>query len=247
MVMLCLDDFVSLNEKFIKARRDYESLLETSMSHPQAAYGRPNTYYNNEPPQNYYSQNPNTSVSPVNHNAYAPPTPSGTPYAPPASGGRYAPPDTQGSSAFYFIPPGGQPPQGPPADYQRPPSRQQHTPAPTAPPADQSQPHELATSVYDTPTAESRPYQAFNGGASAGRPVSPARQPDGAYQPYQRPSYPPQDAPRSPVAPHSPYGAPTAPSAYPSSPGRYHPAQSGGPQDYYRTSEVYLREGQPRS
>ncbi|UKZ67429.1 uncharacterized protein TrAtP1_008588 [Trichoderma atroviride] len=28
------DDFTQLNEKFIKARRDYESLLETSMSHP---------------------------------------------------------------------------------------------------------------------------------------------------------------------------------------------------------------------
>jgi len=28
------DDFTQLNEKFIKARRDYESLLESSMSHP---------------------------------------------------------------------------------------------------------------------------------------------------------------------------------------------------------------------
>ncbi|KAI9736529.1 MAG: ESCRT-0 subunit protein hse1 [Claussenomyces sp. TS43310] len=38
------DDFTQLNEKFIKARRDYESLLESSMSHPpqQAySYGRP--------------------------------------------------------------------------------------------------------------------------------------------------------------------------------------------------------------
>lgn len=28
------DDFTQLNEKFIKARRDYEALLESSMSHP---------------------------------------------------------------------------------------------------------------------------------------------------------------------------------------------------------------------
>ncbi|KAI5813114.1 hypothetical protein BZA77DRAFT_322407 [Pyronema omphalodes] len=36
------DDFVALNEKFIKARRDYEALLESSMSQTAAAhYGRP--------------------------------------------------------------------------------------------------------------------------------------------------------------------------------------------------------------
>ncbi|PGH31537.1 signal transducing adaptor molecule [[Emmonsia] crescens] len=36
------DDFTQLNEKFIKARRDYESLLEASMAHPaQPHYGRP--------------------------------------------------------------------------------------------------------------------------------------------------------------------------------------------------------------
>ncbi|PGG96879.1 signal transducing adaptor molecule [Blastomyces parvus] len=35
------DDFTQLNEKFIKARRDYESLLEASMAHPaQPHYGR---------------------------------------------------------------------------------------------------------------------------------------------------------------------------------------------------------------
>ncbi|KAG8532778.1 uncharacterized protein KY384_002656 [Bacidia gigantensis] len=35
------DDFTQLNEKFIKARRDYESLLEASMSQPaQQPYGR---------------------------------------------------------------------------------------------------------------------------------------------------------------------------------------------------------------
>ncbi|KAJ5899586.1 SH3 domain protein [Penicillium taxi] len=35
------DEFTQLNEKFIKARRDYESLLEASMAHPPQPYGRP--------------------------------------------------------------------------------------------------------------------------------------------------------------------------------------------------------------
>ena len=35
------DDFTQLNEKFIKARRDYESLLEASMSQPAQQYGHP--------------------------------------------------------------------------------------------------------------------------------------------------------------------------------------------------------------
>ncbi|KAL2359492.1 ESCRT-0 subunit protein hse1 [Blastomyces dermatitidis] len=50
------DDFTQLNEKFIKARRDYESLLEASMAHPsQPHYGRP--------PQSAYSY-PVQSASP---------------------------------------------------------------------------------------------------------------------------------------------------------------------------------------
>lgn len=37
-----IDDFQQLNEKFIKARRDYEALLETSMAQSAQQYGRPN-------------------------------------------------------------------------------------------------------------------------------------------------------------------------------------------------------------
>ena len=40
-----VDDFTQLNEKFIKARRDYESLLEASMSQPAGGYGRPGYAY----------------------------------------------------------------------------------------------------------------------------------------------------------------------------------------------------------
>ncbi|KAI9672990.1 MAG: ESCRT-0 subunit protein hse1 [Caeruleum heppii] len=47
------DDFTQLNEKFIKARRDYENLLDTSMSQPaQPQYGRPSTGQGH-PPYSY--------------------------------------------------------------------------------------------------------------------------------------------------------------------------------------------------
>ena len=59
------DDFTQLNEKFIKARRDYESLLETSMGQPApSAYSRPGypAYGAGYPPQGepgrYYTPGP---------------------------------------------------------------------------------------------------------------------------------------------------------------------------------------------
>ena len=42
MILIVVDDFSQLNEKFIKARRDYEALLESSMAQPPpSSYGRP--------------------------------------------------------------------------------------------------------------------------------------------------------------------------------------------------------------
>ncbi|EXJ95492.1 signal transducing adaptor molecule [Capronia coronata CBS 617.96] len=52
------DDFQQLNEKFIKARRDYEALLETSMAQ-SAQYARPGPAaygYGGAPPQGYPPQ-----------------------------------------------------------------------------------------------------------------------------------------------------------------------------------------------
>lgn len=72
-ILMVIDDFTQLNEKFIKARRDYESLLEASMSQPpQPQYGRPSqqpySYGGAYPPQGphqaqadpnrYYTPNP---------------------------------------------------------------------------------------------------------------------------------------------------------------------------------------------
>lgn len=69
------DDFVSLNEKFIKARRDYESLLESSMAAPPSGgYGRPSVgqapyNYDTYPPlggqsQRYFPSGPPAVSSP---------------------------------------------------------------------------------------------------------------------------------------------------------------------------------------
>ncbi|KAI1369874.1 hypothetical protein F5Y08DRAFT_291613 [Xylaria arbuscula] len=99
------DDFTQLNEKFIKARRDYESLLETSMSHPQ---------------HNYH------------HYGAGPPVPQGYggPAGPPGPG--YAPqgpaPGLQDPQRYYTPGPQGPPPQehnqyqatSPPPNFQRP-------------------------------------------------------------------------------------------------------------------------------
>ena len=72
------DEFTQLNEKFIKARRDYESLLEASMSHPaQPQYGRPG-----QPPYGYPG-----AAAPVGY-------PQGPP---PADPQRYFSPRPQGS------------------------------------------------------------------------------------------------------------------------------------------------------
>ncbi|MCJ1369525.1 ESCRT-0 subunit protein hse1 [Loxospora ochrophaea] len=77
------DDFTQLNEKFIKARRDYESLLEASMSQPsqppygrhpqqQYAHGGPGYPPQGAPPQQdagrYFSPGPQDSRTPQPQN-----------------------------------------------------------------------------------------------------------------------------------------------------------------------------------
>ncbi|KAH8158393.1 hypothetical protein CIB48_g9857 [Xylaria polymorpha] len=84
------DDFTQLNEKFIKARRDYESLLESSMSQP--------------PPHNYHHYAAPSASVPQGY---------GAPAGPPGPG--YAPqgpvPGAQDPQRFYSPGPQGPPPQ----------------------------------------------------------------------------------------------------------------------------------------
>ncbi|KAJ4378015.1 ESCRT-0 subunit protein hse1 [Neocucurbitaria cava] len=85
------DDFTQLNEKFIKARRDYESMLEASMSQPpQSTYGGRPPYggYNAPPPSNYAGYPPASSTqqdpSRFSYAGGAPPPQGAPPQFPPA-------------------------------------------------------------------------------------------------------------------------------------------------------------------
>ncbi|KAK7716192.1 ESCRT-0 subunit protein hse1 [Diaporthe eres] len=93
------DDFTQLNEKFIKARRDYEALLESSMSHPPQSnytqyamrpaipqgYGDPQRFYtpapaqDQQPPHQYQAyppqQHPQSTPSPAFQRPSATPAP----------------------------------------------------------------------------------------------------------------------------------------------------------------------------
>ncbi|MCJ1406282.1 ESCRT-0 subunit protein hse1 [Ptychographa xylographoides] len=146
------DDFTQLNEKFIKARRDYESLLEASMSQPsQSAYGRPGQpqygHAGGYPPQGpppqhdvgrYYSPNPPDGRPPQGQNA-------------PQSGP--APFYLAGQSSSQQIPQSQYPPQDPrnriPTGNVPPPSGD---PYHRRPQSTYDHPQELGTSSYASPT-----------------------------------------------------------------------------------------------
>ncbi|KAI0968253.1 hypothetical protein F4678DRAFT_443795 [Xylaria arbuscula] len=192
------DDFTQLNEKFIKARRDYESLLESSMSHP--------------PQHNYH------------HYAAGPPAPQGygAPAGPPGPG--YAPPGPtsgpQDPQRYYT--PG---PQGPPPhehnQYQAtspPPNFQRLTPGPAPfylqgaevppqggpPPAQQypprDQPSRIAAGKQPAPqqTSSPPPQQAYQPYTQAPHLAGP--RPQSTYGNPQELSTPAYD---SPVATHN--------------------------------------------
>ncbi|KEQ71742.1 hypothetical protein M436DRAFT_17722, partial [Aureobasidium namibiae CBS 147.97] len=197
------DEFTQLNEKFIKARRDYEALLESSMSQPQySAPARQHSggYYNAYPPmqsgyppqgpppdQRFYNQPPQSE--PPQQNAYAYPPPMSNPSATPAP------------APFHFLPNGAPPPE----------ARQSPKPmgpGPSAPPSDgaygmqsynnrpqsihtlnSGNPQELSTSAYESPT------DGRNNVYGAGAPVpAPSNYPPS--QPPQQPSNAPPAAPQ---------------------------------------------------
>ncbi|KAI2633053.1 hypothetical protein GGS26DRAFT_555128 [Hypomontagnella submonticulosa] len=181
------EDFTQLNEKFIKARRDYESLLESSMSHP--------------PQPNYHQYAPRPLM------AHGYPAPGG-PGPGPGPGPSFAPqghPPQQEPQRLYTPGPQGPPPQeqnqyqatSPPPNFQRPapapapfylqgaevPAQANQQPPQQYPPRDQ--PSRIAAGKQPAPLQTS----------------SPPPQP---YQPYSQP--PPQAGQR----PQSTYGNPQA-------------------------------------
>lgn len=158
------DDFMALNERFIKARKDYESLLETSMSQT-SHYVRTTTPYG-------YVQNgsylpPSNSPKYYTHNLSISPSGGGGPYTPThekssygnaqASGQYYPPEGAETTSArgigFHRIGVVGADAQTPGMDVG---TLAQYPPSSDTPIECINQPQELSTPVYDTPV-ESRP------------------------------------------------------------------------------------------
>ncbi|KAI9888923.1 MAG: ESCRT-0 subunit protein hse1 [Vezdaea aestivalis] len=169
------DDFTQLNEKFIKARRDYEYLLESSMSQPPAGHhGRPTQGGSNGP----YGYAPNQN--------YPPPQNDPQRYYTPSQENPYPPSSTPSQPFYNAPPPDGTPRPAPariPSNSNAVPLAQQsgHRPVSTY-----ANPQELATSIYDSPTA----------GPHQGYPPQPVTHPYGHPQPGvgpgPGPSAPPQ-------------------------------------------------------
>ncbi|TPR04578.1 Elongation factor Tu GTP binding domain family protein [Aspergillus niger] len=151
------DEFTQLNEKFIKARRDYESLLEASMAHPaQSQYGRPA-----QPPYGYpgaapvgYPQGPPQA----DPQRYFSPRPQAETQAPPANAPAFygteqahAYPPTSQSPDPRQTPPAGAPYQQQQPQQQRQPSSESYQPVYHRPESTYENPQELGTSVYDSP------------------------------------------------------------------------------------------------
>ncbi|MCJ1452306.1 ESCRT-0 subunit protein hse1 [Mycoblastus sanguinarius] len=217
------DDFTQLNEKFIKARRDYESLLEASMSQPQ--YGRQSQ------PQYGYGGGYPAQQAPGQQapGRFYTPGPDGAPPASHTPKPQYPP--QNGPQPFAYAgqapPSQQQQPQYPPNDPRnRTPSGNQPAPAPApTPSSDQynhrpqstyDNPQELSTSSYASPT-DGRP-QSYP-------PHLQQSQPQNEYSPSL---YSPTDGepPQQHQASQSQYGAQQAP--YPQ--GAAPPSQHHQPQ-----------------
>ncbi|EMD88616.1 hypothetical protein COCC4DRAFT_72035 [Bipolaris maydis ATCC 48331] len=233
------DDFTQLNEKFIKARRDYESMLEASMSQPQQPpYGGRPAYgaYNAPPPSNYPAYPPTSSTphqDPGRFNYGGPPP---AQHAPPSQ----APP-AGASPAFFMVPPGEQrtqqtPQPGLPSDpYSLPPGRVPVGGRPLS-----YGPQELSTAHYDSPVDNRHsfhgPSQPQGPSAPQGYDYPPVQQgngyppqqgpPQGQQNPYEQlTSPPPQGPPQGP--PHDQH-APESHAQQPPQQGHgYPPAQPG--------------------
>ncbi|KAI9709657.1 MAG: ESCRT-0 subunit protein hse1 [Candelaria pacifica] len=261
ILLTVLDDFTQLNEKFIKARRDYESLLETSMSQPsqphydrsgQPAYGYggatggPQHYPSSGPPQQdpqrFYTPAPQSG--PQDYRASSPPQTGPMPFH---IGGQMKPQEQQISfqpDARNRTPSGTKPVAS--ADPYAP---QQHRPQSTY-----ENPQELSTATYDSPIdPRHSQYPVQQNGytpsfpSHADGPYPGSQQPQSGGYP-QAPSYQPPAAPSSPSM-QNPYPVlnsgppPSAPSGsyqsyqqggrYPSG-GSGGPPNGGDPNDFYR-------------
>ncbi|EED23352.1 SH3 domain protein [Talaromyces stipitatus ATCC 10500] len=230
------DEFTQLNEKFIKARRDYEALLEASMSHPaQPQYGRPPQQPYGYPPtgaapQGYLPVHP--GAAPVDHQQYYNTRPQDSHTPQPTGPGFYAadpsrpyPQTPQSPDPRNRTPTGGQPFQQP---AQQPPSEPyqslHHRPQSTY-----EHPQELGTSVYDSPVEQRYPYH-----PGSAPPQPPSQSNDYQTSPDdQRPPMTNQQYPSQPPYPTS------------STTQQPPPIPTGSPQPQQATPYPSLNAGQP--
>ncbi|KMP01171.1 class E vacuolar protein-sorting machinery protein hse1 [Coccidioides immitis RMSCC 2394] len=238
------DDFTQLNEKFIKARRDYEALLEASMTHPaQSHYNRPAQppfayppsgthpgYPHHAPPQQepqrYYTPRPSQDPQSAPHNTpgYYGAEPSTLPYPPDSQSPDFRKHTATGSMQL----PQQQPSQPPQDAYSQ--GATTHYPPKTT----YDHPQELGTSVYDSPQGnapqaiqhsyhpamqQELQQQQATGAEPTQRPYSPQENPP-PQAPSSNPPYPvqtPQEPPQQSFAPPAPmHQPPPIPSVAPS-------------------------------
>ncbi|KAF2641093.1 hypothetical protein P280DRAFT_548864 [Massarina eburnea CBS 473.64] len=203
------DDFTQLNEKFIKARRDYESLLEASMSQPQQSYGARPAYAPYNPPHAAYAGYPANSPLSQDPNRfnYAGPPPAAAAAAAAAASQAPPYPPSASSPAFFMVPPTQQrPPQQQTPKPDQPSSADPYAPphAGRVPSAGRPQsyaPQELATGHFDSPVdGHNYPPQGLPGQAppTGYPPQSTAPPPGQVSSPY-----PPQQPPQAPSDPYS--------------------------------------------
>ncbi|KAF7719835.1 Class E vacuolar protein-sorting machinery protein [Penicillium ucsense] len=175
------DEFTQLNEKFIKARRDYESLLEASMAHPpQSQYGRPP-----QPSYGYpgaapagYPQGPPPHVGPQPDQRYFTPRPQDAQTPQPPANAYY------GAEQSIPYRPASQSPD-PRTQFPGAAQPEPYQPVHHRPQSTYDSPQELGTSIYDSPIEPTAVHQrpSFSGPGSA---------PPNAHQQFQRPP-PPQE------------------------------------------------------
>ncbi|KAK6354834.1 ESCRT-0 subunit protein hse1 [Orbilia brochopaga] len=200
------DDFQALNEKFVKARRDYEALLDTSMSNPAAnAYNARRPYGDAQVPplgygaqvppglggpQGYYPPQPQHQI----HQSPPPPLNSSSPYAPPDAVGQpgvvpypisTSPPSVNANPANFYGAPTG--PIGGPGDNRKPASPNLSAGRERLPSLGSgggyhdtttAPPQELATTSYESP-------QDLGSSGGAVRPISPGHPPSQQQQQQQ--------------------------------------------------------------
>ncbi|OCK81648.1 hypothetical protein K432DRAFT_350618 [Lepidopterella palustris CBS 459.81] len=237
------DDFTQLNEKFIKARRDYESLLEASMSQPpQPTYGRPPYSYGAAPQAPYGAppggpgypprSPPSQHQDPSRYYAGGPP---GAPSEPPS---QYPPAQPNGPNpAFFMIPPSQQPQRTSPKPQSStdPYAPQQMRVGQGRPQSSAFGPQELATGHYDSPVDNRT---TFIPGQQGPPPLQNLPPPQAGYEGYAPSNiHQAQQHNTQPPSSYPPSNAPPPAAAYE---GMYSPQQT-----HQSPSDIYEHHQQP--